>query len=178
MRLDYLPSTEERMAILRNAIFKEGPIGVSEVARESRANKGLVSIYFSLLSKDDILGRKGRRFFVKNSARTRGLKLLLVMEDASSIPFGRYKFVESAGLYGSCAKGENTEGSDMDLWVKIKCATQEELALLNSRIKKKLPHANVLVLTGEKIEKLKVESPTFYSSLYYGSIIIYGKSGV
>lgn len=178
MKLDYLPSTGERLAILRSALFKDGPIRVGEVARESRASKGLVSAYLPILSKDGIFERTGRKFLVKNTSRAKGLKLLLAMEDTGSIPFSRYKFVESAGLYGSCAKGENTESSDMDLWIKVKGASQNELALLNSRIKKKFPHANVLVLTKEKLEKLRVENRTFYNSLYFGSIIIYGKTGV
>ena len=60
--------------------------------------------------------------------------------------------------------------------MKVKGASQSELALLNSRIKKKFAHANVLMLTKERIEKLKVENQTFYNSLYVGSIIIYGKT--
>lgn len=178
MKLDYLPSTRERVAILRSALFKDGPIRVGEVARESTASKGLVSAYLHILSKEGILERRGRKFIVKNTGRAKGLKLLLAMEDAGSIPFSRYKFVESAGLYGSCAKGENTESSDMDIWVKVKGASQNELALLNNRIKKRLPHANVLMLTKEKLDKLKAENRTFYNSLYFGSIIIYGKTGV
>jgi len=178
MKLDYLPSTKKRGAMLRGALFRDGPVGVVDVARESNTNKSLVSTYLALLSKDGLLERRGKKFLVKNTTKTKGLKLLLNLEDTSSMPFKSYKFVESAGLYGSCAKGENTESSDIDLWVKVKGASQDELALLNSRIKKKFPHANVLMLTKEKIEKLKAENQTFYNSLYFGSIIIYGKTGV
>lgn len=36
--------------------------------------------------------------------------------------------MRGAGLYGSCAKGENTKDSDIDIWVKISNASELELA--------------------------------------------------
>jgi len=178
MNVNYLPSTDERLDILRNAILKEGAISVSAVAKESKASKGLVSRYLALLERQGILSRKGTKFLVKKGNRTRALRLFLALTDFNEGLFRKYGFVESAGLYGSSAKGENTENSDMDLWVKVKNADQEQLALMNSQIKKKFPHANILVLTKDKIERLKKDNPVFYYSLYFGSIIVYGETGV
>lgn len=177
MNLSYLPSTSERVAILNAVLFKEGLIGVSAISQESKASKGLVSRYLSLLKKHGMLERKGIKFLVKGSNKTRAVKLLLTISNLDGGLF-RHDFVESAGLYGSCAKGENTEASDVDLWVRVRNASQDDLALLNRRIKEKFPNANVLVLTKDKIQKLKKEDPVFYHSLYFGSIIIYGKTGV
>ncbi len=177
MDTSYLPSTPERAAILESALMKDGPIGVSAVSRESRASKGLVSRYLSLLENEGVLARKGTKFLVRDGCKARALRLLLAVSGLGGSVF-KSPLIESAGLYGSCAKGENTESSDIDLWVRVKGASQADLALLSARIRKKFPRANVLFLTKEKIDRLKKDDPIFYYSLHFGSIRICGETGV
>ncbi len=85
----------------------------------------------------------------------------------------KYPFVESVGLYGSCAKGDNREDSEIDLWVKIKEASEENQAVLISELRKKIKNVKTLLLTEEKLEKIK-EDHVFYNSLFFGSITVYG----
>ncbi|MBN2518247.1 MAG: nucleotidyltransferase domain-containing protein [Candidatus Altiarchaeota archaeon] len=178
MDLNYLPSTSERAEILRESIFREGAISVSGVSKESKASKGLVSKYLSLLAAHGVLSKKGTKFFVKKGNRLKALRLLLTISELNEGLFRKYKFVESAGLYGSGAKGENTENSDIDLWIRVKEASQQELASLNSQIKRRFPKANLLMLTKGGIGQLKKDDPVFYYSLYFGSMIVYGETGV
>jgi len=88
--------------------------------------------------------------------------------------FKKFNFVESVGLYGSCAKGENSEDSDVDIWIKIKDVNDEKLATLTSLLNKKIKDIKPLFLTDNKIKKIKKDDEIFYHSLSFGSIIIYG----
>ena len=125
---------------------------MSETARKLNLSKGLVSKYFDILVNE---------------------KMLKVL----SIPqiFFKYKFVKAVGLYGSSAKGTNTKESDIDLWIKIEKTKDEEIAKLNSELSNKIESVALLVLTDEKINELKKSDLTFYHSLYFGSIILYGE---
>ena len=98
------------------------------------------------------------------------------------VPFQKKKkfsFVQAVGLYGSCAKGENTEDSDIDVWIKISNVSEEKLAALTSKLNKTTRNVRPLFLTDKKIEKAKKEDPLFYHSLVFGSIVLYGgKDGI
>jgi len=88
--------------------------------------------------------------------------------------FGKYPFVTAVGLHGSCARGQNTEDSDMDLWVRVKDVKETKIASLTSEINKKIKNAKIVFLSDKKIEKLRKEDIMFYHSLAFGSIILYG----
>jgi len=93
--------------------------------------------------------------------------------------FRKYSFVKSVGLYGSCARGENTEDSDVDVWIRIRETSEERQAALTSELNKKIRNIKILFLTDKKIEKIKKEDELFHHSLVFGSITIYGdKDGI
>ena len=89
--------------------------------------------------------------------------------------FKKFDFVEAAGLYGSCAKGENTDDSDVDLWIKMKDASDEKVASLTALLSKKIRNVKPLFLTAKRIEKIKKSDELFYHSLSFGSIILFGE---
>jgi predicted nucleotidyltransferase len=88
--------------------------------------------------------------------------------------FRKYPFVTADGLYGSCARGENNEESDVDLWIRIKDVEETKAASLTAEIGKKIKNSKVLLLSEKKIDKIKKEDTMFYHSLAFGSIILYG----
>ncbi len=179
MNIERIFSTKERIRILKEIIFKEGGIGVSEVAEKVRVSKSLVSTYFDVLVKEGILKKTASGVFVTDSHKVKAVKLFLNMAGINVNIFKKYPFVSSVGLYGSCARGENTEDSDIDLWIRVKEPTEAELGALRTALKNKLKNANILFLTDEKIKKLKAEDELFYYSLVFGSIVIYGeKDGI
>jgi len=81
------------------------------------------------------------------------------------------------GIYGSCANGTNHEESDIDIWIKVdKHPGEAKVATVSNEIRKLLGrNVQILVLTPERIERLKKEDPIFYYSLVFGSIRLYGE---
>jgi predicted nucleotidyltransferase len=168
-------STKERIKILKAIIFSEKPISVNAVAANLKLSKGLVSKYLDVLLKESIVKKSNGKYLIDDSSSTKGVKILLNIQAIETGIFRKYDFVEAAGLYGSCAKGENTESSDVDLWVRIKEVADVKVAPLTAEINKKIKKAKPLFLTNKKIEKMKKGDELFYHSLSFGSIILYGE---
>ena len=176
MKLSKLLSTEKREQILNEVLFKESEISVVNVSRNLNISKGFVSRYFSLLAEEKIVKKTKNKYKVNDSLDVRLLKILFNLKRFSKFNFKRFPFVSGVGLYGSCAKGENTEDSDIDIWIKIGERDEERLAKLTVRMKKISAKISFLYLTDEKLEVLKKEDPHFYNSLVYGNINIYGEN--
>ena len=168
-------STAQRVKILEKVIYQTGHLSVSTVARELKLSKGLVSKYFSILSKQAILRECKNKFSISDSYQAKAAKLLFNLARLRPDIFSRYKFVIAAGIFGSCAKGENTEESDIDLWIKTKDAKEEELAVLSRQLKQRFRNLKVLFLTADKIKNMREKDPLFYYSLSFGSISLYGE---
>ena len=167
-------STKERIKILKAIIFSEKPISVNAVAANLKLSKGLVSKYLDVLLKESIVKKSNGKYLIDDSSSTKGVKILLNIQATDIGTFKKYDFVEAVGLYGSCAKGENTEGSDADLWLKIKDVTDDKIAPLTAELNKKVKSVKPLFLTVKKIEKMKKDDELFYHSLVFGSIVLYG----
>lgn len=167
-------STRERIRILETVIYKRDTISVNSIANQLKLSKGLVSKYFDILVKEDIAKKSNGKFVINNSALTKGIRILFNIHGINTKLFKKYPFIKSVGLYGSCAKGENTEDSDVDLWVRIGETSEERQAALTSELNKVKKNLKILLLTDKKIEKLKKEDKLFYHSLVFASITIYG----
>jgi len=174
MNAEKLFSTKERVRIMRGVIYSEEGFGVNETANKLRLSKGLISKYFEILTREGLIKRKGNRFFVLDNNKVKAVKIMLNILDINPEIFKKYKFVKASGLYGSCAKGTNTDTSDVDLWVKVDKVQDEELAGLTSELRKKIENVKVLILNDKKLEVLRKKDPVFYHSLHFGSIILYG----
>lgn len=175
--LEKIFSTKERVKILKAVIFSEKPISVSAIAEKLKISRGLVPKYFDVLAKEGITKRvngKYSKYLITDSSATKGIRILFNIQAINSAIFKKYGFVEAVGLYGSCAKGENTEDSDVDIWLKIKDVGDAKIAPLTTEINKKIKNAKVLFLTVPKVEKMKKDDELFYHSLVFGSIILYG----
>ncbi len=175
MDVPKLFSTKERLKILRFVVYKTGPLNVNKVASELKISKGLVSKFFDILVKEDILKRTKNRFLMQDNKNVKAVKIMLNLESFDPRVFKKYGFVESAGLYGSFIKGKNTEESDIDLWVLIRPTQEEHLAKLTNELKKRYGDIKPVYLTKEKLKILKKEDAVFYYSLFFGSITIYGE---
>lgn len=172
-------STKQRIKILQAIIFKTGNISVNNIANQLKLSKGLVSKYFDILAKASILKKVNGKLRITDSSLVKGIKILVNIKNTDTNIFKRFSFVQAVGLYGSCAKGENTEDSDIDLWIKVGNVSEEKLAALTSKLNKAMKNVKPLFLTDKKIEKAKKEDPLFYYSLAFGSIVLYGgKDGI
>jgi len=172
--MESLFSTSQRIKILEAVIFRTGSVSVNNIASQLRLSKGLVSKYFQILLKEHILKKEKGKLVVADNASVKAVKILLNLRRIDTRIFSKYPFVTAVGLYGSCARGENTEDSDVDLWVRVKDVEETKIASLTSEINKKIKNAKLLFLSDKKIEKLRKEDIMFYHSLSFGSIILYG----
>jgi len=176
MNLSKLLSTEKRERILNEVMFKESEISVVDISRNLNISKGFVSKYFSLLAEQKIVKKIKNKYTVVDKLDVRLLKILFNLKQFSKFNFKRFPFVTGVGLYGSCAKGENTEDSDIDIWIKISTRDEEKLAKLTALMKKISEKISLLYLTNEKLSVLKKEDPHFYNSLIHGTLIIHGEN--
>jgi predicted nucleotidyltransferase len=167
-------STSQRIKILEAVIFRTDSVSVNNIASQLKLSKGLISKYFQILLKEQILKKEKGKLVVADNAPVKSVKILLNVRRIDTRIFGKYPFVTAVGLYGSCARGENTEDSDVDLWVRVKDVEESKIASLTSEINKKIKNAKLLFLKDKKIEKLRKEDIMFYHSLSFGSIILYG----
>lgn len=155
MNVEKIFSTKQRIKILQAVVFKTGNISVNNIANQLKLSKGLVSKYFDILAKKAILKKVNGKLRITDSSLVKGIKILLNIKNIDLNIFKRSSFVQSVGLYGSCAKGENIEDSDIDLWVKVSNVNEEKLASLTSKLNKEIKNIKLLFLTDKKIEKAK-----------------------
>lgn len=82
------------------------------------------------------------------------------------------------GIYGSWASGTNYEDSDLDIWIKVnKHPGEVKVASISGELRKALERqVQILVLTPERIKRMKDTDPLFYYSLVYGSMILWGEA--
>lgn len=175
MNINILLSSRERERILNDVLFKQDYIGVADVSRSLNVSKGFVSKFLSLLSKEMILKKTNAKYAVLDNLKVRQLRILFNLRLFADFRFGKYPFVKGAGIYGSCAKGENTENSDFDVWIKIDKKDERELAKMTGALKKLSTRISPLYLSDEKLDVLSKEDPPFYNSIVHGSIKLYGE---
>ncbi|MDD2756818.1 MAG: nucleotidyltransferase domain-containing protein [Methanothrix sp.] len=168
--------TVERAKVLRYVMFRNS-FRVAEVSMASGVTKGLVSRYLRLLVEYGLLQKDGREYSPHDCAHSRAIKLLLNLEmiDLSTLSLGSAK---GLGLYGSWARGTNHQESDLDVWIKADSLPAESML---ARMQKDLSlqtraEVNLLVLTPEKLERLKREDKPFYNSLIIGQVTLKGES--
>lgn len=174
MNLSKLFSSEEREAVLAEILLKKDKISVAETARNLGISKGFVSRYLAILKKEKILKKANGDYFVDANLDVRLLRIILSLKHFAQFDFRKYPFVTGVGIYGSCVKGENSEDSDIDLWIKISKRNEFALAELSTALKKKFKNVSPLYLTDEKLKILEKEDVPFLHSLVFGSIKIYG----
>lgn len=167
-------STTQRIKILHFVIFRTGSVSVNNIASQLRVSKGLVSKYFQILLKQKILKKEKGKLFVSETPIVKAVKILLNVKSIDIRIFSKYLFVTAAGLYGSCARGENDEESDVDVWIRVKDVEETEAASLTAEIGKKVKNSKILFLSNNRLEKIRKEDTMFYHSLAFGSIVLYG----
>jgi predicted nucleotidyltransferase len=175
MNIEKLLSTKERIKILSHVIYKSEHISVNKVAKDVKLSKGLVSKYLHTLIKEGVLKRSEGKLVVQDNTRTKAIKIMLNLNIFDTNMLRKHKFVLSAGLYGSFAKGTNTDESDIDLWIFVENAEEGSLAKLTNELQKTFGNVKPLYLTREKIRLLKRDDVVFYHSLIFGSIVVYGE---
>ncbi|NYZ60863.1 nucleotidyltransferase domain-containing protein [Candidatus Micrarchaeota archaeon] len=169
-----LISTGGRKKILEKVLSNPGkPYGVRALAATVGVSPGAVSIFMRALEKDGIMKKKVPDL---SNPEVRALKILFNVEKVRSI-YGKLakKFkIAGMGVYGSWAKGENTEDSDLDVWIRVE---KEPSALETSEIRRivkegaGVANASILFITQESLKRMREKDSVFYSTLFHSFVI-------
>jgi predicted nucleotidyltransferase len=169
-------ATKKRFEMLEYILDKE-KISVEESAKALNLSKGFTSQFLRVLEKEGLLRREGRKYIIDDSAVTRTLKTFINTALLYEILVKyRKNWMESLGVYGSFALGENKEDSDVDIWVKVsKHPGEREVARVERELSNELgKRAHILLLTQERLNRLKKDDFIFYCELK-NSIVIWGE---
>jgi predicted nucleotidyltransferase len=173
--LTELFKTEERVRILRYAMFRKSFRAV-DVSNDTGVTKGLISRYLHILEVHGLLQKNGREYSPQDSALSRAIRLLLNLERIDLSAFS-LDYARSFGLYGSWARGTNDRESDLDVWINVDSMPEQGIL---ARLQRDLSlqtgsEVNLLILTPERLERLKIEDHPFYNSLVTGFVTLKGE---
>lgn len=174
--LTELFKTKERLKILYYIMYQKS-FAVSQVSKETGVSKGLVSRHLNYLNTAGLLNRSGHSYCPDDNAHTRAIKVLLNLNKLNIGSLGP-GWAAGIGIFGSWAEGTNTYESDLDMWIMVDpYPSEHELARLQKDIRTMAGvEVNMLVLTDEKVERIKRTDMPFYNSLVRTSIILKGES--
>jgi len=161
-------STKKRKKILERIVFNPTKkIAVRELASVSGASPASVSLFLRTLEREGFV-KKG--VLNLENPEVRALRMLFNVEKIHPIYEKlRKKYgILGMGIYGSWARGENIEESDLDVWLMVKKEPGAAEASEIRRIIKdaaRVANASIMFLTKEKLGKLRGKDSIFYSTL-------------
>ncbi len=175
MNIIALFSTKEREKILDYLLAHPSEeIIMRELARKLSLSAGQIHKYVGILKKEGLF--KGNR--LKETPLTSSLRLLWNLkriEGAGITGILRRRFGKAAGIgmYGSWASGTNSEGSDLDLWVKTETEPKDiEIAEARKELESKLgAPVDIVIASPKRLERFREKSDAFYFSLYNGKVL-------
>lgn len=179
--LEKLLTTGERAKMLEHVLAETEALKVGKTAKELNISKGMVSQFFRILLEYGILEKKDKKVYVNfQNYKTKELKRFLNISKLDVSELKGIKEVTGIGVYGSWISGTNTKESDLDVWIKAKKHPSEiKIAEAQGEIRRKKGYnIHILVLSAERIGRLKKEDPVFFYSLAYGSIVLWGENFV
>ena len=156
---------------------------VREIAERLGISPATVHYNITLLKKMGIIAEravKNRKVVVlkRENIILKKLKSLINIYEFINHPaFKELERVGNVGIYGSFASGEDLPESDIDVWIY---SEQQRISIIDlkpitRKIEKRFgKDVKILVLTNEKIKKLKENDPEFYYRLKLTSIFLNG----
>jgi predicted nucleotidyltransferase len=160
----------ERKVIQLLSDYPEREFYGQEISKKIRCSKASVSGILKSLSQKKIVEKKikGRMKFYQintKSAEVKKFKIDLVLEKINPLLPKLQKVSQKVVLFGSASRGEQTVGSDIDLFL-ISCEKSEARTLLK-KIASGLPIKAIMKTPGEWSE-MEVDEPEFYQEIKNG----------
>ncbi len=170
-----IASTEKRERILEH-ILEMNELGMGEVAKALNVSKGLVSLYLTELMEIGLVKKKGRKFVLVSGPELRETKRFLNFWNLREKVLPLWgNWIKALGVYGSFARGKNSKQSDVDVWVFVDDTDPLKLMEFKEKLEKALEReVDLLVLTRDKMTRLKKENPHLYWSIKLSSLVLWG----
>lgn len=176
--MEIFPSSNLRDRVVEYILLRPASrIKITAIATGLGAGKGHVS---------EIIRSLGEAGVVKHgmvdlgSPYVRSLKIAINMNrvcKAGILQKLKRLGITRAGIYGSWARGSNTEDSDLDMWIIAEGRmTALEIARLSAEVGRALDtNPEILVLDKGKLAGIRKSNEIFYFSLVFGSLVLIGE---
>lgn len=145
----------------------------TELAQETRLSKGGVNEILRTLAGQGLLKteKKGRMVFYRVDARSPLVKQFKVLRNvtlAEGLIAKIKPFCEKIVLFGSCARGEDTTESDMDIFIVSREKEQARALVAPGKSRRKVQLA---IKTPQEFIVLDKKEPVFYQEIQRGIIL-------
>jgi predicted nucleotidyltransferase len=175
MDISPLLSTKERVKILAHILRRPSDdIVPDRLAREAGVSKSQAHKYAGILRGCGVV--KGRR--LQETPAVHAIRALLnveMLERANAVAIIRRHFpgASGIGMFGSFASGTNSEGSDLDIWIKVAAEPSDlEAAHAKRELSGRLgAPVDIVAATPKRLLHLREKSDAFYFSLYNGKVL-------
>lgn len=146
-----------------------------ELVRRLEISLGTASKSLKILEAEDLLIKKERgrlNIYQANMENPilRELKLIFTLLELKDLIKELKNESEKIILFGSCATGEDTEKSDIDLFLLTDNPLNANKIIVKSQ-DKILRHVSPIIVTNTEFRKLKKEDRPFYSQIMKGKLI-------
>ncbi len=155
------------LTVLNFLIQQKDELHTRDIARKTGLSLGFVSRILNELTKQELilLTRKGRmKFYRSNSAHPliKQLKVLLTIYFIMPLIKSLGPITRRMILFGSCARGENSPDSDIDLFVLTSNAQEVRKKIF--RYQKVMP----IIMTSEEFLNLQNKDISLYEQIMHG----------
>ncbi|MCX6769951.1 MAG: nucleotidyltransferase domain-containing protein [Candidatus Micrarchaeota archaeon] len=178
MDIPSLLGTDERVRLLAHLLSHPSEeIVPGALAKSAKVSRSQAHKYAGILRAQGLVRGK----MLAESPSLQAVRALLNVErlnraGVTGILRRRFPEARGIGIYGSFARGANSEGSDLDIWMKI---GEEPADLEIAKAKKEIAgkvgaQADIVAATPQRLLRMREKSDAFYFSLYNG-ILLWGE---
>ncbi len=175
MDISKLVSRKERVKLLEHLLYHASEeIVPNRLAKKVGVSRSQAHKYVNILREAGLV--EGKR--LRETPMLQSIRALLNLgrieeADASGILKRHFPKMAGWGVFGSWSTGTNSEGSDLDVWVKLDNEPEDlEIARAKKEISERLGvPVDIIAATPKRLEGFKKKSDSFYFSLYNGKAI-------
>jgi DNA-binding transcriptional ArsR family regulator len=151
---------------------------VREISRETGISIGTVSVTLKFLREKGLVDRvdRGRLALfhtVQGNPIVREVKILCTLFEIGPVLSDLQQYINRIILFGSCATGEDTIDSDIDLMI-ISSERDRIYRILADSHKTSVRKISPIIMSPGDFARLKTNDPPFYSRIIQGKVVCEG----
>lgn len=145
----------------------------AELASQTGLSKGGVNQILRVMARQGLLKteKKGRMIFYRVDARSPLVKQFKVLRNVTLVEELTRKirfFCEKIVLFGSCARGEDTPESDIDIFIVSREKEQVRVLVPQGENQRKI---QLVIKTPQELIVLDKKEPVFYQEIQRGIVL-------